>query len=79
MSIEYKRGTAYMREAITVEDAEALLEWLQARKRPKVDLTECTYLHCADLLVLLALRPTIVAMPRDGGLAAWLAPSLAAH
>ncbi len=79
MSVEYKRGTAYLRDAVTVEDAESLLEWLQARKKPKVDLSGCAYLHCADLLVLLALRPSIVALPRDPALAAWLAPSLAAH
>jgi anti-anti-sigma regulatory factor len=79
MSIEYKRGTAHLQGSVTVEEAEALFEWLQARKKPKIDLSDCAYMHCANLLVLLALRPTIAAMPRDAELAAWLTPSLVAN
>ncbi len=77
MSVEYKRGTAHLRDVVTVEQAESLFEWLQAHRKPRVDLSACTHLHCANLMLLLALRPTIAAMPRDPALAGWIAQSLA--
>jgi len=63
-----------------VEDAEMLLEHLQARRDGPVDWSGCTRLHTAVLQVLMAARPALrgtcgdefariwVGMaPRDGG------------
>jgi hypothetical protein len=72
MPIEYKKNTARFIGFVSVEEAEALLEWLQRQKRPQVDLAACTHLHAANLQVLMAARPAISDWPADENLAQWL-------
>lgn len=76
MAITYEKTTARLIDFVTVEDAEGLLEWLQAKPRRKVDLSGCQHLHAANLQVLMALRPNIAALPEDATLAAWLRGAL---
>lgn len=76
MPITYEKTTARLSGFITVEDAEGLLEWLQAKPRRKVDLSACQHLHTANLQVLMALNPTISAWPEDPSLASWLRGAL---
>lgn len=76
MGITYDRNTARLTEFVTVEDAEGLLEWLQAKPKRKVDLSGCQHLHAANLQVLMALRPNIAALPADAALASWLRGAL---
>jgi hypothetical protein len=59
-----------------VEDALALLEFLQANGGARVDLRACIHVHTAVLQVLLATRPTIVALPREAFLGRWLPHAL---
>ncbi|MBW4047133.1 MAG: hypothetical protein HIU89_04130 [Proteobacteria bacterium] len=76
MTIEYKRNVASLQGVVTVDDAESLLAWLQGHKKAKVTLAACTHMHCANLLILLALRPLITAWPEDRAFAKWLTTSL---
>ncbi len=77
MAIEYKKSVATFSEFISVEEAEALLEWLLKNPKGKVNFAECTHIHASSLQVLMALKPTIVAEPKDADLAVWLKVALA--
>ncbi|MDR3514207.1 MAG: hypothetical protein P4M00_00195 [Azospirillaceae bacterium] len=57
-----------------VEEALPLLEFLQAHPGAPVNLFACTHLHSAVLQVLMALRPSIVALPGEAFLRRWLTP-----
>ncbi len=72
MGIEYKKNTAHLSDLVGVEDAEGLLQWLQAHPEGKLDLSTCTHLNAANLQVLMAAKPVIVAWPSDESLANWL-------
>ena len=76
MPIEYKRNRAVFRDVVAVEDAEALLEWLQNKPAAKVDLASCSHLHTANLQVLMASRPEVSAWPENPELRAWLEHAL---
>ena len=76
MPIEYKTNKAIFDEVVSVEEAEALLEWLQKKSAARVDLAACTHLHPANLQVLMAAKPVISAWPTDPGLALWLKSAL---
>jgi hypothetical protein len=76
MSIEYMKKTARLTAFVSVEEAEGLLEWLQANPKGKVDLAGCTHLHAANLQVLMAANPNIDAWPEDADLARWLKGAL---
>lgn len=78
MAIEYKKNLALFSDVVSVDEAEALLEWLQNESAARVDFTACTHLHPANLQVLMVAKPVISAWPQDAGLAAWLAPALQA-
>jgi hypothetical protein len=76
MPITYATNVATLQDAIAVEEAEALLEWLQEAQSPNVDLSACTHLHPANLQVLMAGRPVIAAWPSDVALASLLRSAL---
>jgi hypothetical protein len=76
MAIEYQKKAVLLSDTVGVEAAEELLEWLQKHPRGRVDLAACTHLHAANLQVLMAVRPTIGAWPKDANLRSWLAASL---
>jgi hypothetical protein len=76
MATEYHGGRAALRGVATVDDAEALLAWLQAWPGAEVDLEHCDHLHPANLQVLLAGAARVAAWPRDDALRAWLEPLL---
>lgn len=56
-----------------VEEAEDLRDWLQRYPECAVDLAQCAQLHTALLQVLLCAQRTLIALPQDAILAAWLA------
>lgn len=78
MSIHYQKKSVRMEGVIGVEDAEALLDWLQSHPASKLNLGSCTHLHAANLQVLMALRPTISVWPSDASLKLWLEAALPA-
>lgn len=76
MGLAYRRKVVYLADIITVEDAEGLLEWLQNNPKGKVDLSECTHLHAANLQALVAAQPAVAAWPHDANLRLWLQSAL---
>lgn len=76
MALEIVKNKAVVTEELRVEDAEVLLEWLIKSPRGRLDLAACTHLHCANLQVLLAARPRIMAWPTEERLATWLRAAL---
>ncbi|MBK1614311.1 hypothetical protein CKO44_12615 [Rubrivivax gelatinosus] len=74
MSIRYLKKHAALEGVVSVDDAEALAQWLRQQARPAVHLGKCEHVHAAVLQVLLALRPQVSAAPPDP----WLAQVLAA-
>ena len=76
MAIEYRKNLAVFKDVVSVEEAEALLEWLQKKSAARVDFSACTHLHPANLQVLMAAKPVISAWPADDGLATWLKSAL---
>jgi hypothetical protein len=74
MAIRYLKKHAALEDIVTVEDAEALLQWLKSHPKPAVNLSKCKHLHAAILQVLLATRPAIVGEVPDP----WMAQALAA-
>jgi len=72
MSIRYLKKHAVLEGIVGVDDAEALVQWLQKQARPAVHLGGCEHVHAAVLQVLLAWRPKISAPPADAVLAAVL-------
>ena len=65
MTIRYLKKYAALEGNVSVEDAEALAQWLQKQKAPAVHLGKCEHVHAAVLQVLLALRPRLAAEPAD--------------
>jgi len=76
MPIEVSDNQLVVRELLSVEDAERLLDWLIQHPRGRLDLTDCTHLHAANLQVLMAAQPKITAWPSCDALADWLRAAL---
>ncbi len=76
MAIEFRKNLALLRDVVSVEEAEGLLEWLQKRPAAKVDLSACVHLHPANLQVLMAARVSIYAWPTDAALTRWIESAL---
>lgn len=76
MAIEYKKNLATLSDAISIEDAENLLQWIQQTPKGKVNLSACSHMHAAILQVLMAARTPVVAWPNDSNLAIWLRAAL---
>lgn len=76
MPIEFEKHRAVFRGAVAVEEAEGLLEWLQNEPSAKVELSECSHLHTANLQVLMAAKAEVASWPNDSDLCAWLATAL---
>lgn len=67
---------ARLLEAVSVEEAAELTDWLRRTPAPEVDLSDCTHLHTAALQALLTARPVVVAPPQDAFLQRWVLPLL---
>jgi hypothetical protein len=76
MAIEFRKNIAIFSNVVSVEEAEALLEWLQKKPSAVVDLTACEHLHPANLQVLMAAGATVKAWPANAVLAGWIRPAL---
>nr|WP_315392736.1 hypothetical protein [uncultured Duganella sp.] len=74
MPIDYLADRALLRGIVSVDDAEALLAWLQGRGAACVDLAACAHLHPANLQVLLAAGARVAEWPQEPALRAWLQP-----
>lgn len=72
MAIQYHAKHAALEGVVSVDEAEALQQWLRDQVLPAVHLGLCEHLHAAVLQVLLALRPKLIGVPLDH----WLASAL---
>ena len=72
MPVEFKNNTAKLIDLVSIEDAEALFNWLLERKKPKMDLSELSHIHTACLQLLLVFKPEIIAHPEQEDLKYWL-------
>lgn len=78
MTIRYLKKHAALEGHVSVDDAEALTQWLHMQAAPAVHMGRCEGVHGAVLQVLLALRPAIKALPADPLLAGVLQYAVAA-
>jgi len=76
MSVEYKKKSVQLIDDVGVDDAEALLQWLQANPKATINLSRCTHVHAAVLQVLMAAGMTVTSWPQDSQLDGWLRPAL---
>ena len=76
MTIAIQDGTLACAGALTVEDAEALLQLVQDSGVTAVDLAGCEQVHAACLQVLMAARLPVTGWPTDNELARWLRAAL---
>jgi hypothetical protein len=60
----------------SVEDAEPLLQLLNATPQALCDWSRCSHLHTAVLQVLLATRPALVGPCGDPWIEQWIGPSI---
>jgi hypothetical protein len=73
MPILFSDTLATFEGRCTVEEADALLDWLRRRPEPVFDLAACDALHAALLQLLLAAGAVLAAPPADPVLAECLA------
>ena len=76
MAMTYQRNVARFADTVGIEEAETFLAWLHDHPKAKLDLTDCTHIHAAQLQVLMASRLRIAKWPRDAALTAWLKSAL---
>lgn len=76
MTIEWKDGVLACAGALTVEDAEALLQALAERPGARADLGACEHVHGACLQVLMAAQVAVTAWPAGRTLGTWLRAAL---
>ena len=69
-------GQIVLEGVCPVEEAETLLQLLQATPAATVDWTACTRLHTAVIQVLLATGPRLVGRCGDDFVDQWIAPHI---
>jgi hypothetical protein len=67
-------GTIILEGGCPAEDAESLLQLLQATPEARLDWAECGHLHTAVLQVILAARPLLVGPCGDPWVHHWMSP-----
>ena len=75
MTIRRLGDTIFLEGVCAVEDAEILLQYLQAGA-DLIDWSDCTHLHAACFQLLLAARVPMSGTPANPDLSRWLAPIL---
>ncbi len=65
-------GTVILEGTCGADDAEPLLQLLQATSQARVDWARCDHLHTAVLQVILAARPLLVGPCGDAWVRQWV-------
>jgi hypothetical protein len=68
-------GTIVLEGNCTVEDADPLLQLLQAAPAAPLDWTTCRHLHTAVVQVILAARPALIGRCGDRWIDQWVMKS----
>ncbi len=69
MTIRYLKKYAALEGIVSVDEAQALQDWLKLQPEPAVKVDKCQHVHAAVLQVLLALHPKVIGLPADPWLA----------
>ena len=70
-------GVIVLEGRCAVEEAEPLLQMLQATPAAPCDWTRCSHLHTAVVQVILAARPALIGPCRAPYVEQWIAPRIA--
>jgi len=65
MAIKYKGDTAVLKDVVSVEEAEGLLEWIHNTPKVRIDMSKLIHIHTACLQVLMASKIKILSWPED--------------
>ena len=65
MAIKYKGNTAVLKDVVSVEEAEGLLEWIHNTPKARIDMSKLVHIHTACLQVLMASNIKISSWPKD--------------
>ncbi len=76
MSVALRSNVIFLEGQCRVEDAEPLLDFLQANPGMAVDLTKAGHLHAAVFQILLAFRPPVAGPAADPFVLRHLSPLL---
>lgn len=71
MAVEFIENKAIFKNTVTIEEAEAVFEWLLREKDVEVDMIECEHIHTAVFQILAILKPKIL-LPKDEELKKWI-------
>ncbi len=71
MTVRFEAGVVFLEGECPVDEAETLLEILQANPGVPVDWTGCRHAHTALLQVLMAARAVTQGEPEDAFLRTW--------
>jgi hypothetical protein len=72
VSLRLEKGTIYLEGECPVEDAEPLLELLQAEPAARIDWRRCERLHTAVVQVILAAAPDCIGPCGDAFVQQWV-------
>lgn len=65
MPINYKTNVAVLEGVCGIEEGDALLEWLIANPKGKINLKQTSHLHTALLQILLCHQPKVSVAPEN--------------
>ena len=76
MAIDYQETEATFKEVVSIQEVDALMEWLLANPDATINLKDCEHLHLAALQALAFARRPIIHWPDDQTLTSWIEPLL---
>lgn len=78
MSIRYDGDTIHMEGICAVDEADALLKFLEEHKCPRVSVSQCQHMHTALLQLLLSYRVVLEGEAFNPFIWRWVVPALRA-
>lgn len=72
MAIDYQDTQATFKEVVSIQEVDALMEWLLAHPDATIDLQDCQHLHLAALQALTFAKRPITAWPTEETLTLWI-------
>ncbi|MDB5524740.1 MAG: hypothetical protein JWM58_2503 [Rhizobium sp.] len=79
MTVELRKNTIFVVGECGVEEADGLVQLLQAHPDSPVDLNEAAQMHTSIWQVLLMSRPTIMGRPANSFAADFVLPAMRDH
>lgn len=76
MTIDFKKKEVYLKDVITIQEVDGLLEWLLENPKTTINLADCTHIHLAALQTLVSAKRKVSTWPQDTKLKFWIQPLL---